>query len=258
MATYFDPQPVRKSFDEFVLEMELKEVMSTYEPDAVGNAALLRLATIVDAWLVGLRQEIQPALVSCGQWFEVVVSKTEKFGLNPTYHAAQKLSGYALCEWMTEEIVRVDLHREAMRLHEQSWRENTPPLTPNEIVSDYLDDYLLECIQSEDYQRGLDMYESFKTKVEVGSNNFTGACDFGGWLCGHLLRNPSRLDDVVNEGVKFLAANLESNWLKHGKSLTAAAWLKVILWETGQTSSAFETIIRAYDFMPNVQRPSVL
>ena len=51
----------------------------------------------------------------------------------------------------------------------------------------------------------------------------------------------------------MLSKYLEEPWLRMGLYRHAATWLKIVYWDQGHTTTAYETILRAYENMPNIQ-----
>lgn len=79
--------------------------------------------------------------------------------------------------------------------------------------------------------------------------------ELGYWVCRESLLGGIPTDTYVSVGERILKRHLQSEWLSRGHMLIAAHWLKILYWHSGVTASAPETILKAYDLMPDIQRP---
>jgi hypothetical protein len=125
----------------------------------------------------------------------------------------------------------------------------------DEAIAGYLPRYLASCIQSEQYARGVSLYERVGTRKDIDPERMTKVEDLGYWVCReNLVRGRIPTDTYVSVGERILKRYLQSDWLRTGHTLIAAHWLKILYWHSGVTPSALETILKAYDLMPGVQR----
>ena len=66
----------------------------------VGGAAIIRLGTIVKAWLVGLHREIEPALRQCHAWLKESIESQED--LRDINIPALRSGAFGLTQWMLD------------------------------------------------------------------------------------------------------------------------------------------------------------
>jgi len=275
VARVFDPVKQRSNFDRFLLKMELANAASS-TPTAAG-AAIQRLGTVVTAWLAGLQAQIEPVL---RDWHAALKRATE--AREPTgdiYVPPFRSQALALSHWMLNNDNLAAVHREALDqydLHFQrgGWKYIDPdffnnetqrfepkiqhglPISDDQIAHGYMQRYLASCIQSEQYARGVSLYERASAKTDTGLERITQVEEFGYWVCREYVVDAGIPSDMfVSVGERILERYLQSDWLSHGHMLIAAHWLKILYWHSGVTPSALETILKAYDLMPCVQRP---
>lgn len=56
----------------------------------------------------------------------------------------------------------------------------------------------------------------------------------------------------------MLRANLQENWLGRGQYIRAATWLKIVYWHHDQSLTPLQTVLSAYDNMPDVPQPDFI
>jgi len=271
----FDPVKERSNFERFLLKTELAKAASG-KPVAAG-AAIQRLGTVVTAWLVGLAAQIEPVLRDCHATLQRSSEAREPTG--DIYIPAMCSQALGLSHWMLTNDNDAAVHQEALNqfdVHfEQGGQEVIDPdffnketqrFEPkiqrglplsNEAIAGYLARYLASCIQGGQYARGVSLYERVGTRKDIDPERMTQVEELGYWVCReNLAQGRIPTDTYVSVGERVLKRYLQSDWLSHGHMLIAAHWLKVLYWHSGVTPSALETILKAYDLMPGVQRPA--
>jgi hypothetical protein len=129
------------------------------------------------------------------------------------------------------------------------------PARDQDILAD-CGDYLACCAQSGDFARGMALYERVGGETDIDLKRIRSERSMGYWLLKARVDGTVSDDVIVATGTRFLKTQLESDWLKNGHSVRAATWLKIIFWHTGVTQTPLETILRAYDCMPKVEKPA--
>jgi hypothetical protein len=202
MALRFDPARTRKSFDSFMLKRELSDSREKYS--VLGGASIMKLGTIINAWLVGLSTEITPALMDCHAWLKYSVDSKEPLG--DVDIPATRSSALGLCHWMIYGENSVSTHRNALEEYEyyfkcggqkvlgpdifnkesQRFEQNIQrgiPVSDENILNGYLGDYLANCIQGEEYERGISLYERVGGEVNPGPKRMKNIREFGYCNC---------------------------------------------------------------------------
>lgn len=274
MARVFDPVKERSNFERFLLKSELAKATSG-KPVAAG-AAIQRLGTVVMAWLVGLPAQIEPVLRDCHAALLRSFEAREPTG--DIYIPAMRSQALALSHWMLNSDNDPAVHQEALNQFDEHFQQGgqavidpdffnkeTQRFEPkiqrglplsDEAIAGYLPSYLVSCIHGEQYARGVFLYERVGTGKDIDPKRMTKVEELGVWVCReNLVQGRIPTDTYVSVGERVLKRYLESDWLSHGHMLIAAHWIKVLYWHSGVTSSPLETILKAYDLMPDVQRP---
>lgn len=73
-------------------------------------------------------------------------------------------------------------------------------------------------------------------------------------ICNHRLNGAWSSDEVESSLAKFLKRSMNT-WLLDGHYLRAAEWLKVAHWRKGGPLTAKQAVMKAYDYLPGVNRP---
>lgn len=121
-----------------------------------------------------------------------------------------------------------------------------------------LDEYMALCFQSEQYQLGIEEYEKYHGNSEPSLKKTLKPRELGYALCLHKARDRFDPDALHVAGRKMLRSRLEEKWLGAGQNIEAAMWLKIVHWHHDPSLSPLQTILKAYDDMPHVERPSWL
>lgn len=250
----FDPVTTRKGLQDVVLPMELDEHIQSYQPNAVGNAAIHRLHGVIEAWLVGLESEFHPILERTKEWLVISLQVHEDFGINEHYHESKKWEALALCEWMLTGQTCKDALEKALAAKEEAWADelrDRGQASARGLIKSDLPDYIAICLQLQKPELGLRQSKNHGIASATSEDlNFSlRACE--NW--GNEARTPA---DISASLAIFLTKNLQGEWLAHGQSVRAANWLKTLLWRDDSHLSPISTLRLAYDYMPNVDTPS--
>jgi hypothetical protein len=124
-----------------------------------------------------------------------------------------------------------------------------------ETKTDRLDDYMAFCFQAQEYERGIAEFERHSGGRPRALNRTLAPRHIGYALCLHHARGLFGADELLKAGRRMLQAHLEEGWLGSGQAIEAATWLKIVYWHHDPSLSPLQTILKAYDDMPKVQRP---
>jgi hypothetical protein len=267
----FDPALTRQSFERSGLEVI--DILTRESPEFRGNAALGNLQSIVYGWLVGLADRLDGPLRILAQWFEQADSANERFADAPHFYAAMRNDAWGLCTWMLSGHADPRLHRLAVgnwELHferegkklrrgapkvEDPWIRGIP-FEAKDILHGSLADYLASCVQCREFARGAALYEKVGGKTDIADARVQTDIHLGYWLCKQGSAGHIPVDACAKIGSRVLRANLRTRWLGMGQAVRAATWLKIVAEFAGWNLPAREVILRAYEFMPGVTRPS--
>lgn len=256
----FDPIKSRlNGFDNEMLRFYLSTQHDKNRP--MGNVAASEIGTVVKAWLVGLHREINPLIRRSNEWLDRAIKEDEKLGPDPNAHRTTLHWARAIGGWF-EDVGEYKGEWDSSRRYEESrWYYEKRPWSAKEIVNSGLDDYMAFAFQgSEDdgcFQAGIDMYERWTGKNgPVSISKVLKPREFGYALCLHrACKQQFDEEDLFKAGRKMLQANLQETWLGGGQMIRAATWLKIVYWHHDKTLTPLQTILKAYDDMPKVQKP---
>ncbi|NEJ03337.1 hypothetical protein GR216_36050 [Rhizobium leguminosarum] len=225
----------------------------------MGNVARSHLNAAIELQLVGFRSEIEAIVHKANRWLENALAHDEKLGANQDLHRTLLHWARAIGTWL-EDASNDEGHWDQARLYEEAaWRFEGRPWPRNEIVKSGLDDYMAFAYQSgehdDGFEAGIDMYEHWIGEKPLSLKKVLKPYEFGYALCLHRARGQFDQNELFEAGRRMLQANLEQTWLGGGQYLRAATWLKIVYWDRDQALTPLETILKAYDNMPNVPRP---
>ncbi len=75
------------------------------------------------------------------------------------------------------------------------------------------------------------------------------------WACEHLAAGGKRDAEFVARGAEMLRASLMRDLLYSVEKCYPALWLKAIYWDSGMVRTPEQAIAKAYDSMPDIERP---
>ena len=256
--TGFDPLRERETLLDWAIARELGKKRETFEPDAaLGSAARSMLDNVIYGWLVGLRDEVQPLLSKSLEWLEASMAKEEQIGDPPAYFAMLRQAAHALAFWMLKGSGDRDGYLRALALHEKAWEqiEAKRPFPASEALEQYIGPYLRDCIQARAWERGMAAYEKAGGRVVASAVEVGNDAEFGYWACRNRLPEAQSDNDYIAAAERVFGRGLMAQWFGRGHLLTATTWLKTIYWESGKTRTPEETLLKAYDLMPDIRRP---
>ncbi|WP_407973063.1 hypothetical protein ACJ51O_36375 (plasmid) [Burkholderia pyrrocinia] len=265
----FDPIVTRKNgFTEGMLNFLLETKYDESLP--MGNFARSELGVVISAWLVGLENEVMSVLPRCVDWLEKAIKRDEQFGVSQNLYRRDLYWAKAIADWM--DMGWESAEWENARVYEEAaWRYEKRPWPMNEIIRDGLDDYMAFAYQASDdsspdglegYENAIQMYEHWVNDIPPSLKKMLKPREYAYALCLYYARPETAVangytpEALLEAGRRMLQANLESKWFGNGQFIRGAMWLKVVYWNRGDELTPLQTILKAYDNMPNVPRPA--
>lgn len=264
----FDPIASReRGFSPGMLQFYLG---TQYDPaHPMGNIAQAELGTVIKAWLVGLDKEVAPILPRSVEWLADAIERREKFGSEPNFHLRTLYWAKAVSDWMDTGWDSAEWEN-ARIFEEAAWRNEIRPWPMNEIIRDGLDDYMAFAYQTGDdatpdgiegFENGIQMYERWVNDTPPSLKKTLKPREYAYARCLYGARpeiasaNAYTPETLFEAGRRMLKANLESKWFGAGQFIRGATWLKIVYWNGDGSLTPLQTILKAYDNMPNVKRP---
>jgi hypothetical protein len=261
MPNKFDPSGDRK----FWLDMKLA-VATNFVPHEIGRLGQTlylsgNLDSFIQAYLVGLADRVRPTLEKMIHWMETHPEDEPRqhskdfghwrAGWTDLYMRRETLG---LCKWLSRGDPAVQDFAGALEAEWYSWTAVSPSdaaLERDELEYN-MPQYLAVALAAKNPVLGLkflatgDMREPFEEHVPM--------IEFGEWACRHLALGGERNAEFIARGAEMLHA-APSDFFTSVRRNEAALWLKAIYWDTGVVRTPEQTIAKAYDFMPGVERP---
>lgn len=264
----FDPIVTRKNgFTEGMLNFLLGTKYDESLP--MGNFARSELGVVISAWLVGLENEVRSVLPRCVDWLEKAIKRDEQFGVSQNLYRRDLYWAKAIADWMDTGWDSAEWEN-ARIFEEAAWRYEKRPWPMNEIIRDGLDDYMAFAYQTGDdatpdgmegFENGIQMYEHWVNDTPPSLSKTLKPREYAYALCLYGCRpeiahaNGYAPETLFEAGRRMLKANLESKWFGNGQFIRGATWLKIVYWNRGEELTPLQTILKAYDNMPNVPCP---
>ncbi|HEV7609216.1 MAG TPA: hypothetical protein VGO61_17880 [Steroidobacteraceae bacterium] len=223
----------------------------------MGNIAAARIGDVLNAWLVGLQAEIAPVLPRVLEWLDRAIREDEDFGASRIFHRLTLNWAKSLGAWMKSGTnTAADWDR--VREHSAATSEEPGNYAPEDIATDWLDDYMAFCFQADQWEPGIAAYEKRHGVRSVHLGKKLAPRDLGYALCLHKARGSFDAAELFEAGRRMLQAKLEDDWLGRGQTIRGATWLKVVYGHHDPALSPLQTILRAYENMPKVPAPEFL
>lgn len=252
----FEPDILRKQYDRHLLDFVLR---TKYDPSApMGNVAIHELDDVVTAWLIGLHDQVSPVIPRCLRWLEQAIDEDEQLHELPDFHRGELQRGKALALWMLRGENAVEVWDKALHFSSIGLAHDEKILSPARISRVLLDDHMMFCFQAEQYETGIADFEKYLDKKAVLPSKIRTPRELGYAFCLQQLRPQFDPDDLFAAGRRMLRLKLEEDWLGCGQTDRAATWLKIIYWHRNPELTPLQTVLHAYDNMPNVPRPDFL
>ncbi|ATB70875.1 hypothetical protein SJPD1_2787 [Sulfurospirillum diekertiae] len=227
-----------------------------YEPgDPMGNMAASHIRSIIECYLYGLSKEIQPVIARSLEWLNIAIEQDEwSDHPDPDYHRATLHEAKALALWLQNSDPAIEIWDKARHF----LLSVMEPAYGKKIKTDGLDAYLSYCIHAEQYEAGVMEYEKY---YGVSKVSFGGSMAPRKWayaFCLNHIKPQFDPEKLFQAGRKMLQTHLDNNWLGVGQNIRAAMWLKNVYWHDNRTLTPLETILKAYENMPDIPKPDFI
>ena len=250
----FDPKRNREVFHEFTFDYMQHRLSSFDLKNPVGNFAISMLNDVISGYLVNFKDEVDIYLPTVHEWLDIAIERKEILGEGDylIFHHANLFKSKALAIWMSDHINATAYWQKAFELW-SDFDSKYKMYAKNSLKTDFLDDFMQLCVQSGQYKAGVERFEQYYGKKEISIKKKMSAREYGYVLCRNHFESKYNVNELLAAGRAMLSKYLEEPWLRMGLYCHAATWLKIVYWDQGHTTTAYETILRAYENMPNIQ-----
>lgn len=227
------------------------------ETRPMGNVAMMQLGAVIRLWLVGLNEETLDIVPRLHAWIEQAIDRKESFGDSHNFHHMNLHRAAAICHWLISGSDNIDhwsqarILNGAISLHGNDYDEKG-------FSTMRVDEYMAYANLSGQYEVGISEFEKYHQLKDIASNVLKPR-DFGYVSCVQQCRAGFDEDRLFKAGRKMLKKYLQEQWLGGGQFIQAVMWLKIVYKYGGENSlSSLQTILKAYDNMPDVSKPPFL
>lgn len=250
----FDPILSRhNAMIDFLVNME-------YDPNLnMGAMSEASINMMISDWIVGLKQETEVILPSRIAWLQEAIDNKETLKMmSMAFRQYCMYESLALAKWLHTGTDSLTDWEQARRWYadyyvDELWCQK------NQLKTCCLDDYMGLCIQSQAYQAGIDEFERYYGNKNISINRKTiTPREYGYLVCQNKINPQYDNTTMLELGKKLLTKHLESDWLGYGQYDRATIWLKVVYENYHAPLSPEQVLLRAYDNMPNVEKPSFI
>ena len=250
-----DPVKSRKNaFNDGTLKFYLNKTFAAGDP--IGNYANGDLEYVLKGWLVGVTMELSPIIPRSLEWLDSAIADDEQLGEAQNFHRMQLHWAKAIGLWMQNSINDAQAWDRVRFYCEAAFTVDKNVWPKNHIATLRLDDYLAFCFQAQQYKLGIAEFQKYHGIKTISLKRVLKPREYAYALCLHKVSPQFEADALLAAGKKMLAANLEEDWLGRGQNIRAATWLKIVHWQADQQLSPIQTMLKAYDDMPQVPKPS--
>jgi hypothetical protein len=210
----------------------------------LGTSAYFSLPTILECWLVGLEPEARWLVARSRAWLEESIALPEELSYVRKIDLGQVI-------WLMDNISRSDLFSQSC-----AERIRLLPETEASQIKFGLGGTLKYFIQAGDYEGGIEYSRLAGGGKAVSASKVKTERQLGQWILEGKAKGTLSDDEIVSVGTRVLTILMQDHWLTRGHARSAAGWLKVVYWHTGATKTPLQTVLKAYDCMPQVVRPA--
>jgi hypothetical protein len=110
---------------------------------------------------------------------------------------------------------------------------------------------------AQQYNFGITEFEKHYSPIS-DFNKILKPRDFGYASCIYHSRRDLQRDVLFKAGREMLKKNLQESWLGGGQYIEALIWLRLVYQYDESSLSPLQILLKAYENMPDVPRPSFL
>jgi hypothetical protein len=262
MLAKFDPVRHRdfwlRSFLDYVKSSDPERI----SPSARPHFAQLKTSSMIEAFMLGLANEVRPTLEKLIAWMaaqpapdRLVFSEKghseDAWGL-AVYEWHQALG---LCRWLSgADSIQREL-QSALDADLQGLQQASPKHAAVTRAGrrEFMSVRLATALAANAPLLGLELYEAAGPKRPSGLA--APVLRFGLWACRHLAEGGTRDATFVAKGKEMLTASLLPKFFWEGARIEPALWLKAIYFDSGVVQTPQQAIGKMYDSMPGIERP---
>ena len=259
MPRIFEPEKRRQLFLDFDLPLTTKFEPETTGPFNRSHYMESKLGRLIQAHLLGLREQVLPLARALVDWMEAQSAPPEGKDTDEAFRAYQWWQTLGLCKWLIDGDPAA---AEFGRASEADWRQwdQFDRLLPNGtklLMREGLELSLPLNLAARRHDVGLKLCQEAGLTEKPSSAPAVVRAElmYGQWACRHLADGGKSDAAYVTKGEEMLRKTILERFIPNGSNAKMAMWLKAIYYDSGVTRTPEETILKAYDTMTGVEKP---
>lgn len=251
----FDPNEQRRTCEDFLVGFLSGAQRNEQSP--MGMVAGSQVNAFVYCNLVGLGLKVLPLISSRIEWLDSALRESKFPAETSVFQRASMLNAKAVYHWLEGENELAHTAWAQARIeHELHMLDPSAPHAELTASTYDLDDQMALCLLAGEYDRGVSTYQRIKPGSKPTATRAQAPRDWGYLACLNRL-NPMLADgELLQSGRRMLRRWLDDPWLGRGQASRAAIWLIAVHWLPNEKLTPAQTLFKAYDDLPLVDRPS--
>jgi hypothetical protein len=261
MPRNFDPEGDRK----FYLDFDLPRV-TRFEPEKTGprnrsHYVAFSLEDLLTAHLLGLRDQVLPTARTILAWMEAQPGPPAGQNTSECFDAYQWWQTLGLCKWLIDGDPAVAAFERASEADWRHWDrfDRFEPDGAQLLRREGLEHALPLHLAARRPAVGVQLCEAAGLIAKPSSAPPLQAAEltYGKWACRYLADGGRPDATYVAKGEEMLRKALLARFIESDNDhIKMVLWLKAIYHDSGVTRTPEETIFKAYDTMPGIERPA--
>lgn len=254
----FNPLTTRNKWLNERLNIHRKYTLDEIPSRGMVGHLYLEAGYMVEAFLVGLSDEVRPILEYNIAWIEAQPEATLNAFSGPKEHWPSRWrQALGLFKWLSRgdpakrEFSVALSSRWMVQARDKSRRVSD---LEGRERDEYLEGRVALALAADQPLLGLQFLEAVGIEGPAGPEE-VAMVQFGWWACRHLVDGGSRDAAFVSRGEEMLTASLVESVMWYGALIEPALWLKAIYFDSGVVKTPEQAIAKAYDSMSWLRRP---
>lgn len=260
MPRIFEPERDRQFYLDFLLAIATKFEPETTGPFNRSHYMASKLGYLVQAHLLGLREQVLPLARALAAWMESQPAPPEGKDTDEAFDAYQWWQTLAVCKWLIDGDPAMAEFGSASEADWRQW-DRFDRLLPNGtklLMREGLELSLPLNLAARRHDVGLKLCQEAGLTEKPSSAPAIVRAElmYGQWACRHLADGGKPDAAYVAKGEEMLRKVMSERFIENGYYTRMAMWLKAIYHDSGVTRTPEETILKAYDTMTGVEKPA--